>query len=74
MTSEQDISRPPPARDNVNTAPAIYFLTGRVKFHREDGSCPKNGPAAPSCLIAHTEEDTAAILNSGLPGFLMRPA
>jgi hypothetical protein len=52
----------------------IYFLKGRVKFHREDGSCPKNGPAAPSCLVAHTDEDTAAILYSGIPGFLMRPA
>jgi hypothetical protein len=52
---------------------AIYFLRGRVKFHREDGSCPKNGPAAPSCLITHTDEDTVAVLNSGLAGFLMRP-
>jgi hypothetical protein len=57
-----------------SSARAVYFLKGRVKFHREDGSCPKNGPAAPSCLIAHTEEDTAAILASGLPGFLMTPA
>ena len=57
-----------------SSARAIYFLKGRVKFHREDGSCPKNGPAAPSCLLAHTEEDTAAILNSGLVGFLMRAA
>jgi hypothetical protein len=55
-------------------AKAIYFVRGRVKFHREDGSCPKNGPAAPSCLVTHTEEDTAAVLNSGLPGFLMRAA
>jgi hypothetical protein len=55
-------------------AKAIYFLKGRVKFHREDGSCPKNGPAAPSCLVTHTEEDTTAVLNSGLPGILMRPA
>jgi hypothetical protein len=55
-------------------AKAIYFLKGRVKFHREDGSCPKNGPAAPSCLVTHTEQDTAAVLNSGLPGFLMRSA
>jgi hypothetical protein len=55
-------------------AKAIYFLKGRVKFHREDGSCPKNGPAAPSCLVAHTEEDTVAVLNSGLPGFLTRPS
>jgi DNA N-6-adenine-methyltransferase (Dam) len=55
-------------------AKAIYFLKGRVKFHREDGSCPKNGPAAPSCLVTHTEEDTAAVLNSGLQGFLMRAA
>ena len=56
-----------------SSARAIYFLKGRVKFHREDGSCPKNGPAAPSCLIAHAEEDTAAILASGLPGSLMIP-
>jgi hypothetical protein len=56
------------------SARAIYFLKGRVKFHREDGSCPKNGPAAASCLVAHTEEDTAVILASGLPGFLMQPA
>jgi len=57
-----------------SAARAIYFLKGRVKFHREDGSCPKNGPAAPSCLVAHTDEDTAAILNSGLTGSLMRPS
>src|SRR5450432_318190 len=56
-----------------SSARAIYFLKGRVKFHREDGSCPKNGPAAPSCLIAHTEEDTAAILASGIAGSLMIP-
>ena len=55
-------------------AKAIYFLKGRVRFHREDGSCPKNGPAAPSCLITHTEEDTEAVLKSGLEGFLMSPA
>jgi hypothetical protein len=55
-------------------AKAIYFLKGRVKFHREDGSCPKNGPAAPSCLITHTDEDTQAALNSGLVGSLMRSA
>jgi len=57
-----------------SSARAIYFLKGRVKFHREDGSCPKNGPAAPSCLVSHTEEDIEAIINSGLPGCLMRPA
>src|ERR1700686_2362813 len=56
-----------------STALAIYFLKGRVRFHREDGSCPKNGPAAPSCLIAHTEDDTAAILASGIAGSLMIP-
>jgi hypothetical protein len=55
-------------------AKAIYFLKGRVKFHREDGSCPKNGPAAPSCLVMHTEEYTAAVLNSGLQGYLMKSA
>jgi hypothetical protein len=55
-------------------AKAIYFLKGRVKFHREDGSCPKNGPAAPSCFVMHTEEDTEAVLKSGLAGSLMRPA
>ena len=54
-------------------AKAIYFLKGRVKFHREDGSSPKNGPAAPSCLVTHTDEDTIAVLNSGLQGSLMRP-
>ena len=56
-----------------SSARAIYFLKGRVKFHREDGSCPKNGPAAPSCLVAHTEEDVAAVLASGLSGSLTRP-
>jgi len=55
-------------------AKAIYFLRGRVKFHREDGSCPKNGPAAPSCLVMHTEEDIEAVLASRLTGSLMRPA
>ena len=55
-------------------AKAIYFLKGRVKFHREDGSCPKNGPAAPSCLVMHTQEDTEAVLRSGLSGSLMRPS
>ena len=57
-----------------SSARAIFFLRGRIKFHHEDGSCPKNGPAAPSCLVAHTEDDTAASLASGLPGFLMQPA
>jgi DNA N-6-adenine-methyltransferase (Dam) len=56
-----------------STTRAIYFLRGRVKFHREDGSCPKNGPAAPSCLVAHTEEDVAAIAASGLAGSMMIP-
>jgi hypothetical protein len=58
----------------LTKAKAIYFLKGRVKFHREDGSCPSSGPAAPSCLVTHTEEDIAAVLNSGIPGFLMRPS
>jgi len=56
-----------------NTAGLIYLLKGRVKFHREDGLCPKNGPTAPSCLIAHTPEGAQAILDSGLPGFAMVP-
>lgn len=56
-----------------NSAKAIYFIKSRVKFHREDGSCPKNGPAAASCLVAHSDEDVAAILNSGVAGFMMRP-
>ncbi len=73
MTSEQDKANPPPVGVFAQ-AKAIYFLKGRVKFHREDGSCPKNGPAAPSSLITHTEEDTQAVLSSGLPGFLMRAA
>ena len=55
-------------------AKAIYLLKGRVKFHRDDGSCPKNGPAAPSCLVVHTEEDNVAVMKSGLAGSLMRAA
>ena len=56
----------------VSQAKAIYFQMGRVKFHREDDSCPKYGPRAPSSLSAQTEEDIATVNNSGLPGFLMR--
>lgn len=55
-------------------ARAIYFIKGRVKFHRVDGSCPTNGPAAPSCFVTHTDEDTAAVVDSGIPGFLMKGA
>jgi hypothetical protein len=55
-------------------AKAIYFQNGRVKFRREDDSCPKNGPAAPSCLVMHTEQDIKAVLSSGLLGSLMGPA
>jgi len=56
-----------------SSARAIFFLKGRVKFHRQDGSCPKNGPAAPSCLVVHTEDEVAAVLGSGLKGCLVRP-
>jgi len=48
-------------------AGSIYFLKGLVEFHGEDGSCPGNRPEAPSCLITHTKEDTAAVMASGLP-------
>lgn len=34
-------------------ATALFFIKGRVKFLRPDGTVAKNGPASPSVLVAY---------------------
>jgi hypothetical protein len=37
-------------------ASGVLFLAGRLKFHRFDGSLPKQNAGAPSCLVAYGPE------------------
>jgi len=52
-------------------ADSIFFIRGRLAFHRPDGSVAASAQA-PSVLIAYSEDDTQSLLNSGLDGYLVR--
>lgn len=51
-------------------AHSVFFFRGRISFHYVDG---REGKAAnaPSCLVSYDEENTEAILKSGLYGKLV---
>lgn len=49
-------------------ATALLFLTGRLYFHRQDGSRAAANSGAPSVLAAYGEEDAWMLRNCGLPG------
>lgn len=53
----------------LKKAHSIFFFKDRIYFIREDGTVG-NRPGSGSCLIAYGEENTEAILNSGLDGLL----
>lgn len=52
-------------------ASGILFLKGRIKFLNVDGSKPKNGGGAPSCLIAYGANNFTALEQCGLAGRLV---
>jgi gp44 len=59
----------------VATADGVFFLAGRVKFHKGSIRNPNKGNAsAGSCLILWGEEAMRIVENSDLPGVLMKPA
>ena len=49
---------------------AVFFMEGRVKFFRVDGS-PCDGGTAPSTLVAFGEANVESIRKSGLRGALV---
>ena len=58
----------------VATADGVFFLAGRVKFHKGSIRNPNKGNAsAGSCLILWGEEAMRIVENSDLPGVLMKP-
>lgn len=49
-------------------ASAVFFLRGRPKFYRPDGTKAAGNSGGPICLIAYGEANAVAIAESGLPG------
>jgi len=53
-----------------NAADAVFFLKGRLRFYRADGT--QDGTAAfPSCLVAYGRQNVEALRRSGLEGHLV---
>jgi hypothetical protein len=50
---------------------AIFFPKGRIQFFRYDGTLPKTGSTAPSCLVAFGERNVSALGDCGLCGALV---
>lgn len=53
-------------------ASGFFFLAGRLKFHREDGSLASTSQS-PSMLISYGEEDADVLDRCSLNGFFLRP-
>jgi hypothetical protein len=51
-----------------NSATAILFLKGRVRFLLDDGSEAGDRANAPSVLIAYSEKDAYILKNCSIPG------
>lgn len=51
-----------------DTANALLFLRGRVKFHHVDGSRAKHSSGAPSVLIAYGDGNAERMQKSGIDG------
>ncbi len=49
-------------------AQGIMFLKGRIFFYDVTAIRPKNGPGAPSCLVAYGDENALMLKESGLEG------
>lgn len=54
-------------REVFGKAYCVFFLAGRIKFHRPDGT-QGNSANAPSCLVSYTSADTNAILDAASCG------
>lgn len=51
-------------------ADALFFIKGRIRFHRPDGSLGDNS-GAPSVLVAYGDKEVEALRNCGLEGKLV---
>lgn len=49
-------------------ASAVFFLKGRIFFHRVDGSRADNNGGAPSVLVGYGNESMIRLLKSGIDG------
>lgn len=49
-------------------ASAILFLSGRLHFHRADGTRAKANAGAPSCLVAYGAADAGGLLTADIDG------
>lgn len=56
-----------------NRANSILFLWGRLHFYHVNGVRAEANSGAPSALISYDEENTIALMKSGLPGKLIKP-
>lgn len=54
-----------------NTAAALLFFRGRLKFHHVNGQAGDSA-GAPSVLIAYGQGNVDALINSGLDGKVLR--
>ena len=59
-------------REVWEKATAVYFLHGRLHFHRPDGARAKANAGAPSVLVAYGESDAEALRTCSLPGTYLR--
>lgn len=53
-------------------ADALLFMKGRIKFYHIDGTQSKENAGAPSVLIAYGQNNAKALLESRIPGALIR--
>lgn len=53
------------------SAHAVFFIKGRVKFHRITGERAKNA-GAPSVLVAYGQENALNLSKCGIPGKFIR--
>ena len=51
-------------------ANSLFFIRGRIKFHRPDGSEGASA-GAPSVLVSYSDRDTKSFMVSGLKGRLV---
>lgn len=53
-------------------AKAVLFLAGRIHFRLPDGTRAAGNAGGPSALIAYSEYDVLMLLQSGIPGAVVR--
>lgn len=49
-------------------ADGVFFLHGRLHFHRGDGSRAQENAGAPSCLVAYGQANADVLASCALPG------